>query len=138
MRFPQRYTKQGDFILHGGQNSEVFYDVNAMLTSNYYLKQILDRISKSDHYVGIATGGAIIARTISLEKKSKFSMIKDGELKGDFPSGKWILIDDVTTTGASLEEAVKIVGKNPEEIFVVLDRRTKNEKPHVSSFYDPY
>ncbi len=138
MKFPEKYIKRGEFTLHSGQKTNIEYDVNAMLTSNYYLRQILDRISKSDHYVGIATGGAIIARTISLEKKSKFSMIKDGELKGDFPSGKWILIDDVTTTGASLEEAVKIVGKNPEEIFVVLDRRTKNEKPHVSSFYDTY
>jgi len=129
MRFPERYRKQGKFILHSGQNSYVFYDVNAMLTSDYYLRQILDKVPMSDHYVGIVTGGAIIARLISSERKSKFSMIKDEELKGDFPSGKWILIDDVVTTGASLEEAVKIVGKNPEEIFVVVDRRTKNANP---------
>ena len=138
MRFPERYKIQGDFILYSGQNSDVFYDVNAMLTYDYYLRQILDKVPRGDHYVGIATGGAIIARVISLERESKFSMIKDGELKGDFPEGKWILIDDVVNTGASLEEAVKIVGKNPEEMFVVLDRRTRNSKPEVFSVFDPY
>ena len=137
MKFPERYRKQGNFRLHSGQNSDIFYDVNEMLTDDSYLRQILDKVPMSDHYVGIATGGAIIARLISSEIKSKFSMIKDGELKGDFPSGEWILIDDVTTTGASLEEAVKIVGKNPEEIFVVVDRRTKNERPKVFSVFEP-
>lgn len=136
MRFPERYRKQGEFKLHSGQNSDVFYDVNEMLTNDYYLRQILNKVPMSSHYIGIATGGAIIARLISSERKSKFSMVKDKELKGDFPLGKWILIDDVITTGTSLKEAVKIVGKNPEEIFVVIDRRVKNEKPKVFSVFD--
>lgn len=136
MKFPERYRKQGEFRLHSGQNSDVFYDVNEMLTHDYYLRKILDKVPMSSHYIGIATGGAIIARLISSERKSKFSMVKDKELKGDFPLGKWILIDDVVTTGTSLEEAVKIVGKNPEEIFVVVDRRVKNEKPKVFSVFD--
>lgn len=135
MKFPDKYIKKGRCKLHSGQISNIFYDVNAMLTDDYYIQQILEKISFSEHYIGIATGGAIIARLISRERKgSKFSMIKDRELKGDFPD-RYVLIDDVVTTGSSLEEAVKTIGKIPDKIFVVLDRRSENKNPKVYSIF---
>ncbi len=103
MKFPEKYIKRGNFKLHSGQSSDIFYDVNEMLTDDFYMMQILDNIPLNNHYIGIATGGAIIARLISSERKSKFSMIKDGVLKGDSPSGDWILIDDMVTTGSANE-----------------------------------
>jgi len=136
MKFPDKYIKKGKFKLHSGQISNIFYDVNAMLTDDDYIQQILEKISFSEHYIGIATGGAIIARVISREREgSKFSMIKDNELKGDLPD-KYILIDDVVTTGNSLEKAVKIIGKIPDKIFVVLDRRSENKNPLVYSIFE--
>ncbi len=136
MKFPNKYVKKGKFKLHSGKISNIFYDVNAMLTDDYCVQQILEKIPFSKHYVGIATGGAIIARLISRERKdSKFSMIKDKELKGDYPD-RYILIDDVVTTGNSLEEAVKIIKKIPDKIFVVLDRRSKNKNPEVYSIFE--
>ena len=136
MKFPDKYIKTGRFKLHSGEISNIFYDINDMLTDDYYVEQMLDKIPFSEHYIGIATAGAIIARLISRERKgSKFSMIKDKELKGDFPE-RYILIDDVVTTGNSLEEAVKIIGKIPDEIVVVLDRRNKNENPVVYSILE--
>ncbi|MDO8623231.1 MAG: hypothetical protein Q7R52_03205 [archaeon] len=136
MRFPEKYTKHGEFKLHSGEISNILYDVNALLTDNFYLQEILDKIPYSPHYVGIATGGAIIASLISREQKSKFSMIKDGELKGEFPLDDWVLIDDVTTTGSSLEEAIDIIGKTSPKIIVIFDRRLKNENPEVYSIFE--
>ena len=136
MEFPEKFKKYGKFKLHSGQKSSIFYDINAMLTDGFYVEYILNKIPFNSHYVGIATGGAIIASLISRERNSKFSMVKDGELKGASPLRNWLLIDDVVTTGASLEEALKIINKNPSEIVVVLDRRPKNENPKVYSIFE--
>ena len=135
MKFPEKYIERGEFILHSGQKSKIRYDVNLLLTDNLYVNHILNRIPHSGHYVGIVTGGAIIASLISREFNSKYSMIKDGELKGSMPD-KYILIDDVTTTGGSLEEAINLIGKNPSQIVVVFDRRERNENPEVYSIFD--
>ena len=122
--------------MHSGQTSNIFYDVNALLTDKTYLMEVLKNISFDEHYVGIATGGAIIAGIIHLRHGAKFSMVKDGELKGEFPKGYWTLIDDVVTTGNSLLEAISIVGSKPERIIVVVDRREKNENPKVNSIFE--
>lgn len=133
MKFPNEYIRHGKFKLHSGDVSDIFYDVNALLTNDFYLDKILEAVPFSEHYVGIATGGAIIARLISREKNSKFSMIKDRELKGNSPKGEYILIDDVVTTENSLEDAIKIISKKPESIFVVLDRRERNKNIEIYS-----
>ena len=136
MKFPEKYIKHGDFVLHSGQHSNVFYDVNALLTNDFYTRHILNKIPESGHYVGIATGGAIIARIASFERMARFSMVKDGELKGETPNGSWVLIDDVVTTGSSLLEAISIVGSNPREIIAVVDRRPENKNPEVTSIFN--
>ena len=131
MKFPTEYIKRGEFVLHSGQRSNTLYDVNDMLTNNLYMRQVLDNIPKSEHYVGIATAGAVIASAARVRDNSKFSMIKDGVLKGPKPKRSWTLIDDVVTTGKSLLEAISLVGSEPEHIFVVIDRRERNESPTV-------
>ena len=137
MKFPKEYIHKGKFKLHSGQFSNILYDVNSLLTDDFYVDYILNKIPFSNHYIGIATGGAIIARLISREKKTKFSMIKDKELKGEPPQSEWILIDDVTTTGASLEEAINIIRKKPSQIYIILDRRPENKNPEVYSIFEP-
>ncbi len=128
MQFPEKYIKRGDFTLHSGIKTDIFYDVNGFLTDNEHFLEIIKKVPMSKHYIGIATGGAIIARVIALQRGNKtFSMIKDHELKGASPSNGYILIDDVATTENSLNEAIKIIGLKPTKIFVVVDRRkTKN------------
>ncbi|MDO8517653.1 MAG: hypothetical protein Q7S33_06030 [Nanoarchaeota archaeon] len=136
MKFPEKYTKHGEFKLHSGETSNILYDVNALLTDNFYVGEILSKIPSCPHYIGIATGGAIVASLISRERKSLFSMIKDRELKGKFPLTDWILIDDVITTGSSLEEAINIIGKIPSKIVVIFDRRAKNKELEVYSIFE--
>ena len=141
MKFPEKYIKHGNFILHSGQTSDIFYDVNALLTDNFYLRYLLDEVPRSKHYVGIVTGGALIAIIAHIHHGrfpgSKFSMIKDGELKGEIPDRDWTLIDDVVTTGNSLLEAIITAGSKPKNIFVVVDRRERNENPEVNSIFEP-
>jgi len=129
MKFPEQFIKRGKFKLHSGEESNVFYDVNALLTNEEHFKNIILSIPKDDVcYVGIATGGAIIANHFN-----PFAMVKDGELKGEI-EGEYYLIDDVCTTEGSLNEAIKIIGKEPKCIFVVVDRRKiKNLK--LTSIY---
>jgi len=136
MKFPEDYIKRGDFVLHSGQHSNILYDVNTLLTNDFYTRYILNKIPESGHYVGIATGGAIIARIASFERMARFSMVKDGELKGEIPNGYWVLIDDVVTTGKSLEEAIKLAGSPSKGIFVGVDRRERNENPKVCSIFE--
>ena len=122
MNFPEKFIKSGQFKLHSGEESQVFYDINALLTDSEQLNNILSSIPKEDiTYVGIATGGAIIASHFK-----PFAMVKDSELKGNI-QGDYFLIDDVCTTEGSLKEAISIIGREPKKIFVVVDRRkTKN------------
>jgi len=67
---------------------------------------------------------------------SKFSMMKEGKLLGEIPTGKWTLIDDVSTTGKSLLEAISLIGTLPEKILVAVDRRPENKNPEVNPFFE--
>ena len=122
MRFPKKYMKQGDFTLHSGLHSKVFYDVNALLTDFDEFGKIMRAIPECDCYVGIATGGAIIASHLW-----NWAMVKDGELKGEI-TGEYCIVDDVVTTETSIRECIEAVGRPPQYIFVVVDRRRKNDK----------
>jgi len=135
MKFPEKYTLHGTFKLHSGGVSDTLYDVNTLLTDKEYLKIVLDKIPHSPHYIGIATGGAIIVGIIAEKRNAKFSMIKDGRLKGPNPQEEFILIDDVVTTEGSINEAIAILEDiTPEKIFVVMDRR-KDKNLAVESVF---
>lgn len=139
MKFPEKYVRHGEVRLHSGGSSSIFYDVNALLTDVVYSNCVFNKIPMSEHYVGVATGGAIIAMAAHRKfPDSKFSMIKDGMLIGERPAGRWTLIDDVTTTGSSLLEAISLIGSDnqPEKIIVAVDRRTENKNPEVISVFE--
>ena len=137
MKFPEQYIKYGDFLLHSRQHSDIFYDANAMLTNTLYLTYFVQNIPWANHYVGIATFGEAIVTGLKMENPSReISVIKDGELKGRKPEGPWILIDDVVTTGRSLLEAIALIGSQPSQIIVVVDRRERNENPKVRAIFE--
>lgn len=120
--FPYKYIKRGNFKLHSGDTTDVFYDVNAFIAEN--LKEILFNVPHCKSYVGIATGGAIIASHFT-----NFAIIKDKEVKGTIDRlDRYCLIDDVTTTENSLDEAIHTIGIYPDKIFVVVDRRPLDKR----------
>ena len=138
MKFPKEYIKKGKFKLHSGEVTDTFCDVNEFITDGDNLwKLVLQFINKNlnknlNHfrtYVGIATGGAIIA-----SQHIPFAMIKDGKLIGEI-QGSYCLIDDVVTTESSLKEAINIIGYKPSVIFVVVDRR-KEKTLDIISMYE--
>jgi orotate phosphoribosyltransferase len=141
MKFPEKYIKHGDFVLHSGKRSDIFYDVTKALTDNSVFDFVVLNIPLREHYIGIATGGALMAIAAHTEYSplSKLSIIKESKLLGEKPKGEWILFDDVVTTGNSLLEAIALCESNPSEIIVAVDRRRQNEKPKVRAIFEaPY
>lgn len=137
MKYPEKYIQRGRFVLHSGQKTDILYDVNALLTDDFYAKYVVSMIPDNGHYVGITTGGALIAAMVWESRPfSRFSMIKDGRLKGEIPSGEYLLIDDVTTTEASLREAIGTIEKKPSEIIVCMDRRLEDKTLKVNSIFE--
>jgi len=102
------------------------------------VRHVLHKIPESVHYVGISAGGSEIVGMVWLERMffSKRSTIKDGELKGEIPVGEYLLIDDVTTTEASLREAIEVIGKTPSGIWVCVDRRLEDKTLKVNSIFE--
>ena len=99
MKFPEEYIEYGRFKLHSGQTSDTFYDINALLTNPLYFLYVLHNLPFSAHYVGIATGGALMAVAVHTENPaSKLSIIKDGVLLGEKPMNPYALFDDVVKT----------------------------------------
>ena len=92
MGFPEEFIKRAreeeHFTLHSGRKSRILYDINSMLMDDAWLRRIIDSVPTSHHYVGIVSGGAIIARVVSWARGANCSMIKDGELKGNGPEGR--------------------------------------------------
>jgi len=136
MRFPEKYIKNGRFKLHSGDLSNIFYDVNELLTDWDHLHGVITRYIDNfrctkryfDTHVGIATGGAIIASSFI-----PYAMIKDDELKGKC-EGRYCLIDDVVTTETSIRKAIDMIGYDPEVIIVCIDRRKKKKLDIVSIY----
>ena len=140
-----KIAKPGEeFRLHSGGTSRVFYDVQALMENpiyaGYVLDKLLEKMPYGGHFVGIERGGADVVRRIPPERNAKVSFIsKDGKLIGEKPKGGYVLVDDVATTGKSLEWALDITGTKPIETIVVLDRRPEfdptNTVPIVNSIF---
>ncbi len=128
-----KYTHHGNFKLHSGQYSDTIYDVKEMIC-NDELPEILDYINTNlDMYifntvVGIESAGSIVATQVYMSHHDirLASITKDDKLIGKVVE-PYLLIDDVTTSENSIRKAIEIIGKEPEKIFVVVDRREEDK-----------
>ncbi|MDP3992185.1 MAG: hypothetical protein U1B79_00990 [Candidatus Pacearchaeota archaeon] len=137
MKFPEEYIKREGRVLHSRQSSDIFYDVEEAITDNDVYDFMMLNFPFYEHYVGIATGGALMAIVAhSQYPSSEFSYIKNGKLIGKKPVEEWVLIDDVATTGKSLLEAIALVGSEPKKIIVAIDRRIENKNPEVRAIFE--
>ena len=107
------------------------------MTNRQWRQFVINHIPRARHYVGIPTGGVVIAMAAVVNYDAEYSLVKDGELKGSKPGRgyDWILIDDVATTGNSLLKALFLIETPPREIFVVVDRRKDKSKLNISSLF---
>jgi len=96
-----------------------------------------------DFLVGIEFGGAILAAmNMTSRHNNQIAMIrKDGTICGNLIPKSYVLLDDVITTENSvrraMEQLYKQIGKYPDEVKCIVDRRyKKNKLLHIESMLE--
>jgi orotate phosphoribosyltransferase len=132
--------KFGKFTLSSGRESDFYVDMKKAITDPEILscvaKIIFDKIKdeKIDKIAGPALGAVPIATAVSLHSGIPMLMIRKSQkeygtsnrIEGILQEkDRVVVVEDVTTTGNSLLEAIKAVSDNGGRIsraFVVVDR----------------
>lgn len=137
---------EGHFILTSGRHSETYFQCAKVLQYPEYLT-LFGRIladhfedDKIDAVISPAIGGIVIGTEVGrqLGVKTIFTERKDGTMKlrrgFEIEKGERILVvEDVLTTGGSINEVIEIVKENKGKIAgvgVVVDRSGGNIKLH--------
>lgn len=131
--------KFGKFTLSSGRESDYYVDMKKAITDPQILIQVAKIISnlikddEIDKIAGPALGAVPIATAVALHSGIPMLMIRKAQkdygtsklIEGDLKDGdKVIVVEDVTTTGKSLLNAVKAVKDNGGQIertFVIVD-----------------
>ncbi len=132
---------KGDFTLSSGKKSDYYINMKKAITNPEILSRIAKLITEKianddvDKVAGPALGAVPIATAVSLESKLPLLMIRKEKkgygtsklIEGELNSGdNVIVVEDVTTTGASLLKAINAIkenGGNVTRAFVVVDRQ---------------
>ena len=123
-----KIKKEGDFILHSGDKSDVLYDVLEVVGTKKFLNSFKKFIRKEEYLVGIEFGGAILA---AMSGKPFGIVRKDGTVYGEIPNN-YSIIDDVITTGNSIESAIFRIQKRPKHVCCIVNRSSLD----VHSMYE--
>lgn len=134
-------VKFGDFTLTSGAKSTYYIDVKAAATDPKTLRviahgmaQLAARHGPFDAVAGMELGAVPLATAVSLETNLPLLIIRKGERKhgtgkrieGRDPKGlRVFVVEDVTTSGGSTVEAVKVLrdaGATVAHASVVVDR----------------
>ncbi|QCI19068.1 orotate phosphoribosyltransferase [Buchnera aphidicola] len=150
--FKKKVLKFGKFILKSGRISPYFFNSGLLSTGKdtvkigmFYARAIMDLNIKFDMLFGPAYKGIPIVVSTSIALKNQYNLDipysfnrkeekKYGEggqlIGGDIKNKKIIILDDVITSGISINHSVKIIEKENSKIssiFVLLDRKEKKE-----------
>lgn len=136
-------VKFGDFTLTSGAKSSYYIDVKAASTDPstlgmiaHGMAQLAARNGPFDAVAGMELGAVPLATAVSLETNLPMLIIRKAERKhgtgkrieGRDPRGlRVFVVEDVTTSGASTVEAVKVLraaGATVEHASVVVDRES--------------
>lgn len=129
----------GNFILTSGKSSPYYLDLRRLPSYpefNEVVNLAIEKVKNLDvdMIIGIATGGVPLASFIAcrlgkpmgyvrLEKKGYGA---DKLLEADVKGRKVLVVDDVATTGSSIERAIEEIRKNggiANEALVIVDRK---------------
>lgn len=140
-------VKFGDFTLTSGAKSRYYVDVKAAATDPKTLRvvakamaQVARTTGPYDAVAGMELGAVPLATAVSLEADLPLLIIRKGERKhgtgkrieGRDPKGwKVFVVEDVTTSGGSTVEAVKVLreaGATVGHACVVVDRESGADK----------
>lgn len=132
--------KFGNFTLSSGKKSSYYVDMKRAVTDPKILSKVAEMISerldkeKTDKIAGPALGAIPIVTAVSLKSEIPMLMIRKAKkgygtsklIEGDLEEGdSVVVVEDVTTTGNSLINAIKAVSENGgvvKKAFVVVDR----------------
>lgn len=135
---------KGHFLLTSGLHSDIYFEKFRLLEKPYLVRSLIlplrEKLNKLDFnlVIGPLTGGALVAFAVGevLQKKAFYAEKKDGgiilgrgfQLKD---SDKVLIVDDVLTTGGSLEKVKNLVlsyGASVVGYFVLIDRRSHDRE----------
>lgn len=132
--------KFGKFTLSSGKESDYYVDMKRAVTDPKILSKVAEIISEridktgTDKIAGPALGAIPIVTAVSLKSEIPMLMIRKAKkgygtsklIEGDLETEDVVVVvEDVTTTGNSLINAIKAVSENGglvKRAFVVVDR----------------
>jgi orotate phosphoribosyltransferase len=133
-------VKYGKFTLSSGKESDYYVDMKRAITDPEILLKVAEIISEKineleiDRIAGPALGAIPIVTAVSIVSKNPMLMIRKTKkdygtselIEGDLNKGDSVIVlEDVTTTGNSLINAVKAVSENGglvKKAYVIVDR----------------
>ncbi len=142
----EQILRFGDFTLKSGRNSPYYFNTGLCNSgskirslADFYANYINQNGLNFDFIFGPAYKGITLASSISLQLNNLFTLDKPfssnrkeekkhgdvGALIGSPLSGKGLIVDDVISSGSSIEESINIIKKNnaePISVLVALDR----------------
>jgi orotate phosphoribosyltransferase len=132
--------RYGDFTLASGKKSKYYIDIKKASTDPKTLKliarQAAFRIKQMDVNIiaGVELGGVPMATAVSMETELPLLIVrkavKDYGTKSRFvgdikPEDRLVMLEDVTTSGGSVRNAIEVVretGANVKYVISVVDR----------------
>lgn len=133
-------VRYGDFTLASGKKSNYYIDIKKASTDPKTLKLIAKQAAFRikdmgvDLVAGVELGGVPIATAVSLETELPLLLVRKAEkaygTKGRFvgelkPGDALVLLEDVTTSGGSVRDAIEVVretGAIVKYVITVVDR----------------
>jgi orotate phosphoribosyltransferase len=135
-----KVIKFGKFTLSSGRESDYYVDMKRAVTSPTILSHVAEMISERidensvDRIAGPALGAIPMVTAVSLATGIPMLMIRKARkdygtsnlIEGDLIEGERVVVlEDVTTTGNSLADAIKAIEENGGKVqkaFVIVDR----------------
>jgi len=128
----------GHFLLSSGLHSDIYFEKFQVLQYPEYVQILCKKLAekfekdKIEVVVGPTTGGIIIAYEVAKNLKTRSIFAESEEGKRIFKRGfqlnegeRTLIVDDILTTGGSINEVVNLVKENKGDIVgigVLLDR----------------
>ena len=135
---------KGHFLLTSGKHSEYYVEKIKIINDPSYVEKLCSIMAERlkgidcDLVVGPAYGGIILAYEVAkiLGKKFVFTQRKDEKMtiRSGFelhPDAKAIIIEDIVTTGGSVNEVIRVLENNNiviKAIACIVDRSNSNVK----------
>ena len=137
--FDKGMVRIGRFILTSGMESPFYIDLRRLWSYPSLARRVVEEaiarfdIRRFDAVVGVATGGipfaayvaALCGMPMAYVRSEKKEHGTRATVEGDVSGLKVVVLDDVATTGSSLERAVNALreaGADPRAAIVIVDR----------------